>query len=334
MNFIDRLFRILISGNRRVAFIIAIVSLALGIVIRSALGPAFRGFPFITFWPAVMLTGLVGGWQIASITAAIVLLYGWYALVLPLHQFTLVRNDLIGLSIGALVGAAIIAVTEAVRIAARRLHAEQVRTANLLAERDLMFRELQHRVANNMQFVASLLILQGRRLTPGSVERLVFKESADRLVMFASVHRKLHDAQSTESRFEELAEEILHDLLKATGCAMVTLTVRSEPIKLPLDTISTLVLIATEAATNSVKHAFAPRLGTTLTVTLARIAGNYLELSIQDDGPGFPAIGANPDSTSLGLKILQALAGRLNGTLHLESRSGALVRVTFPRPPT
>jgi two-component sensor histidine kinase len=332
MDRIDRLFGIIVSRGWRIGVVTGMVSLFLAIAVRIVLGSHLQGFPFITFWPAMMITALVGGWRIASVTSVLALLYGWYALIPPAFVFSLTRNDAIGLSVGAVVAGAIIVLSEIVRAAARRLKSEQVRALNLLAERDVMFSELQHRVANNMQFVAGLLTLQGRRLTPGSLERQVFKESADRLSLFASVHRKLHDAPRAQTGFADLTADILRDLLKATGCGTVELTVTADPVDLPLDMLATLVLIATEATTNSIKHVFAARQGATLKVSLSRTAKDQCELRVADDGPGFPVPGQKAESTSLGMHILHSLAARIDGTVSLESSNGAIVRVSFPVP--
>jgi two-component sensor histidine kinase len=193
-----------------------------------------------------------------------------------------------------------------------------------------MFHELQHRVANNMQFIASLLSLQSRRLPHGTVGKEVLKDASDRLVTLAAIHRKLHDAHRTNRRFDMLARDVLSDLLRATGCGHVVLRTHADAIALPLDTTTTLILIATEAATNSIKHAFSKARGTTLIVGLARLESGEMELRIADDGPGFPPTEADPADAGMGFKITEALVRRLHGKLFLERGPGALVRVEFP----
>jgi two-component sensor histidine kinase len=235
-----------------------------------------------------------------------------------------------------------------------------------------MFGELQHRVANNMQFISSLLAMQGRRLPPGDVARDILRDAADRLRRFAAIHRQLHDSQAADRRFDTLAREVLSDLLQATGCGRIRLEVAADAAALPLDTMTTLILITTEAATNAIKHVFAKSRGTRLRVTLTRRAQGDFELVIADDGPGFPAgsvdgsapagfpagsapagflagsapagslagsapagflAGSAPaGDTSLGFRIMGALVKGLHGTMRTTTAEGAVVTVAFPAP--
>jgi two-component sensor histidine kinase len=147
------------------------------------------------------------------------------------------------------------------------------------------------------------------------------------LQRFGTIHRRLHDAHRAERSFDALAHEVLTDLLLATGCEHVTLNLRADPAPLPLDTLTTLILITTEAATNAVKHVFSQGRGRHLDVTLERLDDDAFELRIADDGPGFPEPAQT--SFSLGFKIMRSLVDGLHGTLRTISDNGAVVRVTF-----
>jgi len=122
---------------------------------------------------------------------------------------------------------------------------------------------------------------------------------------------------------------MLNELLQVSGCDHVVLAVRADPVALPLDTLTTLVLIAMEAATNSIKHVFSKAAGRRLDVTLRR-SGNELELAIADDGPGLPDRGSAGRPSGLGLSILESLASQIGGELYVQSGSGTVVRVVFP----
>jgi two-component sensor histidine kinase len=327
---IDRLFEILTRRNLRAGLRAAAVTVALAIGIRIAL--PFYGFPFVTFIPAVLITAFIGGWLPATLASAASLLYAWRFLLPVAHPFPTVFNSAYAMVAVSFVFATEIACLEVIRVAARRAVARRQRADELLAERDTMFRELQHRVANNMQFISSLLAMQGRRLPPGDVAREILRDAADRLHRFALIHRRLHDSHLADRRFDTLVREILSDLLHATGCARISVDVAADPAALPLDTLTTLILITTEVATNAIKHVFAKSRGTRLSVSLARNAQGDFDLVIADDGPGFSE-GAAPESgTSLGFRIMGALVQGLHGTMHTSNAEGAVVRVVFPAP--
>ena len=326
MDFIDRAFDLLLRRHPRAGYAAALCLSAAAIALRLAF-PALR-YPFLMLMPAVLVGGLVGGWRPGTLAACLALGLAWY-----LPGAAGVTGSLAGMLIAAGVFAVQILCIEAVRVAARRAEARRRRADELLAENDVMFRELQHRVANNMQFIASLLCLQGLRLPEGDLGRLAMTEASDRLLRFATIHRRLHDAHCGQDGFAPLIEDILTELLLATDCPHVALTVRAPDTPLPLDLLTTLILITTEAATNAAKHVFAPGLGHRLIVTLEPVGTGEMALAIADDGPGFPPGFAADTGSRLGFKIVRSLATRLGGELCPENAGGAVLRVRFPAPP-
>jgi two-component sensor histidine kinase len=303
---IDRLFEILVRGNLRAGLLAAALTIGLAVGVRIAF--PFSGFPFVTFIPAVLITAFIGGWVPATLASAASLLFAWHFLLPAAHNFPTLFNPAYAVAFVSVVFSLEIGCLEVIRIAARRAVARRQRADELLAERDAMFGELQHRVANNMQFISSLLAMQGRRLPPGDVARDILRDAADRLRRFAAIHRQLHDSQAADRRFDTLAREVLSDLLQATGCGRIRLEVAADAAALPLDTLTTLILITTEAATNAIKHVFAKSRGTRLRVTLTRRAQGDFELVIADDGPGFPA-GSVDGSAPAGFPAGSAPAG-------------------------
>lgn len=327
---IDRLFEILVRGNVRAGLLAAAVTVGLAIGIRMVL--PFSGFPFVTFIPAVLITAFVGGWLPAGLASAASLFYAWRFLVPAAPTFPTLFNSAYAVVLVSVVFTLEIACLEVIRVAARRAVARRQRADELLAERDAMFRELQHRVANNMQFISGLLALQGRRLPAGDTARNILRDASERLRRFAAIHRQLHDSHTADRRFDTLAREVLTDLLHATGCAAIRVEVAADPASLPLDTLTTLILITTEAATNAVKHVFSKSRGTCLSVSLARHAEGEFELIIADDGPGFPKEGQTSSDNSLGFRIMRALVQGLHGTMHTSTAGGAVISVLFRVP--
>jgi two-component sensor histidine kinase len=328
---LDRLFGWFVGDRRLPGFATAAVSVGAGMAVRLALLDTFRGFPFVTFYPAVLITALVGGWLPAVAAAAVALPFSWYFLIGWESGFNWSPSAIIGAASDTLVVAVIIALVEIIRAAARSLQARQANTEALLIERDAMLRELQHRIANNMQFIGSWLSLQANRVSAGDSGRRALREAASRLVLFGAVHRKLYDPRLSTRGFESIAREILTDLLRGSGAERVALEVRAATIPLPLDVTTNLMLIVTEAATNSIKHVFSKHAGSRLSVTLERIGKEEAALTIADDGPGLaPSDDARIEG--LGLKLVESLARPFHGSVRMESVSGAVLTITFPIP--
>ncbi len=219
-------------------------------------------------------------------------------------------------------------------VAARRSVAvERLAREHEVTDGRLALAELQHRVANTMQFVASLLSLQADRV-PQAEAQEALNDAAERLGAMANVHRRLHDAAIKQEGFEDLLREVAEGLLTARGYTVgqvgIVLHVRvagGERLA-GLATLNALALIVAEAVTNAAKHAFPRRDRGTLSIAIG-IQGDDLVLSISDDGPGPPA--ELPEG-SLGLAVMQTMAQRLGGhfTLSASEAGGARVTVSIP----
>jgi two-component sensor histidine kinase len=213
---------------------------------------------------------------------------------------------------------------------AERLQTARAR-ADALAERQrTMFAELQHRVANNMQFVSSLLLLQKRRVAadPASAPAAL-DEAADRLRTMARIHRRLHDPAASGVGFGQHLREICADLLDATGARNVVCLLEAQPAELPVDTLIALSLIAAEAVTNSLKHAWPEGGPGTIRVSLERPEPGRVALSVSDDGRGLPAGRGPASGGGLGHRIIAGLAQQIGGELSVSAEGGTTTSVVF-----
>ncbi|MBN9563838.1 MAG: DUF4118 domain-containing protein [Alphaproteobacteria bacterium] len=334
---VDTVLRWLLRRNARRGIPVAFASVALAAAIRFALHGFALGAAFTPFHPAVIITAFVGGWPSACLAVALSIAMAVFFWVPPSFSFQLGYGGVV-LVVMFSVGAAIeIALVEMAGIAAQRLRARQhemerllERNDALLEERAVMFRELRHRVANMMQFVASMMMLQARRLRADQEGKLALQEGARRLVMMAQIHRRLHDPDAVRRGFEPMAHDVLGGLLQAAGCGRVRLDIEADERELPLDTISVLVMIAAEATTNAIKHVFASGAGSTLTVRLASQEGDLLELVVRDDGPDQPIEAEAEKEPSLGQSIMQSLARQIGGRMWTERNGGTTIKVVFP----
>ena len=334
---VDTVLRWLLRRNARRGVPVAVAAVALAAAIRFALHGFALGAAFTPFHPAVIVTAFVGGWPAACLATILSIAIAVFFWVPPGFSFQLGYGGIILIAM-FVVGAAIeIALVEMAGIAAHRLQTRQremerllERNEALLEERAVMFRELRHRVANMMQFVASMMMLQARRLHGDQGGRLALQEGARRLLMMAQIHRRLHDAEAVRMGFGAMARDVLGGLLQAAGCGRIRLEVNADMHELPLETVSVLVMITAEATTNAIKHVFAAGGGSALTVGLTPQEGELMALTIADDGPGPPEEAEADKEPSLGQTIMQSLARQIGGRMRTERNGGTTIAVTFP----
>lgn len=301
------------------------IALLLRFLLQNELPP---GFPYLTFFPAVILTTFLAGARPGLICALLSGLAAWYWFIPPFGSFGVSYHTAVALGFYVFIVAVDIAVIDAMVRATERLDAERVTSARLAEQHRTLFAELQHRVANNMAFVAALLSLQKRKVASDpAVASKVFDEAVHRLEVMAKLHRKLHDPAALDKPTREYLNELCAELLEAGGAEGVTCIVEADDVRLDLSRLTALSLIINEVVTNSLKHAFKGRSGGTITLDLKRIEGGRFALTIVDDGPGMPS--APPGKASLGLKIVQGLAAQLGGQVSTPLAKGAATRIEF-----
>lgn len=284
--------------------------------------------PFLTFFPAVLLTAFVSGLWPAVAVAAASGLTAWYFFLPPFDSFGLSASSVAALSFYAAVAVAIIAVVHAMSVSLDRLRAEQARSAALAEQREVLFKELQHRISNNLAIVSALLNLQRANLADERA-KLALTEAATRLALIAKIHRKLYDPSGAELRFGPFLEDLCHDILEASGSKNIVCLVSADDTTLAPDQTVPLALIATELISNALEHGFAGRRSGTIRINI-RPEGAHRVLTISDDGKGLPENFSPEAAGSMGLRIVQALTRQLEGRFAMEGAQGTTCRLVFP----
>lgn len=200
-----------------------------------------------------------------------------------------------------------------------------------LKEREVMLREIHHRVKNNLQIVSSLLRLQSRRLDDAKA-KAALADSQNRIRSMALIHEKLYqtgDFAQIEmgDYFEGMGTHLLSAFREFSG--RVTLRVEARDILLDINRAIPVGLIVNELVTNALKHAFpAGREGGILT-RLVRIEEDRFELKVKDDGIGFPEAALGEDQNSFGLEIVRDLTRQIDGTLEMRNNGGTEIVIRF-----
>ncbi|PAX08824.1 sensor histidine kinase [Sphingomonas lenta] len=306
-----------------------LVALGLRHQLASVLPP---GYPYITFFPAVILTGFLAGLRPGLVCAALSGLASWYYFLPPANSFVLDGPAAIALAFYVFVAGVDLALIHVMQRSTDRLAAEREAlarerevTAGLYEQQRTMFQELQHRVANNMAFVASLLHLQRRKVVADPTTAAeALDEAGRRIEVMSRIHRRLYDPAAVEMPLGEYFQEVARDLLDATGAHSIVVLVDMPAIKLDVARLMVLSLLATEVVTNSLKHAFEDRGEGTITLRLERLDSDRLSFTIRDDGRGFTVDRASVPARSAGLgtRICQGLAAQLAGELTVTSEPG------------
>jgi PAS domain S-box-containing protein len=203
-----------------------------------------------------------------------------------------------------------------------------------LAEKEVMLREIHHRVKNNLQVISSLVGLQADG-TEDETVRAVLRDVTFRVRSMALVHEKLYQTGDlARIDFAEYARSLLSYLWRAHGSAAapIRLTFDLEPLSLPVDIAVPCGLILNELAGNALKHAFRGRNQGEVAVSLHRTPEGHSLLCLRDNGVGLPPQLDWRQAPSLGLRLVQMLAGQLNATVEVSGGEGTKFEITFVPP--
>ena len=208
--------------------------------------------------------------------------------------------------------------------------AERLRA--LLADRTLLLDEVNHRVKNSLQQIASVVRLQSRAVShPEAKDAL--DNTLSRIMAVGRVHEQLYKAGAQIGRFDagNYTEALARELVESMGRADVELVTQVQPISLDVRQAAPLALILNELVTNALKYG-CPQDRTCRIQVLLGPDGDDCRLSVSDDGNGLPK-GFTPKQTkSLGMRAIEALTRQLGGRFEIEDVDrGASFAVVFPR---
>ncbi len=216
-------------------------------------------------------------------------------------------------------------------ITARKQAEQQIRAA--LRDKELLLKEIYHRVKNNLQVIASLLNLQGRNDHDGNT-RALLEDSANRVKSMALVHEQLYQGGDLSSiDFAAYLGQLVRHLADAHGAAAQRAPIRLNvaPLHLGIETAVPLGLIVNELLSNAYKHAYPGGRGGEVVLSLAVLDDGCIELIVSDRGVGLPQ-GLRPETVaSLGLRLVASLTEQLEGTLECgpNGASGSRFAVRF-----
>lgn len=218
-------------------------------------------------------------------------------------------------------------------IANRELAQKNQQVQKALGEKEVLLREIHHRVKNNLQVVSSLLSLQSRQIEDPKAQE-VMKEGRNRVKSMALIHQNLYQDEnlvgvSAADYIEKLTQSLLYSYQGHNKD--ITIQSKVDQLTLDVDMIIPLGLILNELISNSLKYAFSEQESGTIDIQLKQLADG-ISLRVADNGKGIPEDFDMNNSTSLGMYLISSFAKKLNATFDLISQSGTAATIFIPAP--
>jgi len=226
----------------------------------------------------------------------------------------------------------VFAASRKMRKQAFALHIVNEKLSSRLKERDILLKEIHHRVKNNLQIIVSLLDLQSMGVDNAAFNELV-TACKDRVKAIALAHEQLYRSEdlgnvNAKDYFVGVSGNVLEGasgLVEDLKCS-----VDAPPVSLPLGVAVSLGLILTELITNSLKHAFKGVSSPLIEISFAVDREGTATLSVNDNGVGFSGDNCPESLSSLGIVLVKSLASQLKGQMKCANHGGAVVSVSFP----
>ena len=210
----------------------------------------------------------------------------------------------------------------------RRAAEEKIQRA--LQEKEVLLREVHHRVKNNLQVICSMLRLQAGYVNDRGLLQ-VLRECRERVLAMAMLHDQLHRAKDlSQINLGEYIRNLASSVFCSYGVnsAQIELRVDVEDLTVAIDTAIPCGLIAQELLSNCLRHAFPEGQKGRVWVMLRGLPGDRMELTVCDDGRGFPESAGAP-ARSLGLRLVDLFAQQIEATVERSGKTGALCRLVF-----
>ncbi|MCC6691490.1 MAG: sensor histidine kinase [Bacteroidia bacterium] len=204
-----------------------------------------------------------------------------------------------------------------------------------LNEKDILLKEIHHRIKNNLQIISSLLRLQADQVQDKRLS-VFFSDNVRRIKSMALVHETLYNSENlSKVNFSQYLRSLIDHIREAYHYTQkIDFVLKAEPHNLKIDVAIACGLIINELITNSIKYAFEKRNSGKIELLFTKIkqkkSKNIFKLVVRDNGAGLPANIDIYQSKSLGLQLVTMLTEQLDGSLSVESNKGTAFTIIFP----
>lgn len=214
-------------------------------------------------------------------------------------------------------------------VSLRRAYREQLEMS--LRDKDVLLREVHHRVKNNLQVISSLLNLQADSYNDPQA-RALLKESQQRIRSMALVHEKLYRSPHvSDIDFPDYITTMTNELLRSADSGRVVTCVTGDTIRLDIEKAIPAGLIVNELLTNALKHAFPPHVRDgKITVAVRHDGDGHIALTVEDNGIGMPPDTKITEMRTMGMTVVHGLTAQLDGTISVLPGPGTTFHLRFP----
>jgi PAS domain S-box-containing protein len=200
-----------------------------------------------------------------------------------------------------------------------------------LEEKDVLLKEIHHRVKNNLQVISGLLLLQSREIADERTIRML-EECQNRIKSMARIHERLYrTGDLARINFGDYIRDVGRDLIRSSGLdsRRIVLDIQTEDIYLSVNTAIPCGLIINELLSNAIKHAFPGRRQGRVEISFRKELQGTLKLVVKDNGVGFPEHIDFRRTSTLGLQLVNTLTEQLEGKISMQRDGGTVITVAF-----
>jgi two-component sensor histidine kinase len=303
---------------------IIVVPLGWMISLISYLTIGYEGITVTGFIFLILASAVVFDFTLPSFSIALLLILTFHFVLLSFyperqpigelnHIFLLGMSGILGLTINFLVNAI------------------KENETKVLKEREMLLKEIHHRVKNNLQIISSLLNLQTSSITDGIIKAAVL-ESQNRVKTMALIHQLLYESDRFSSiDFPKYLGQLLFTLHESykNPDKNISYDITTDEIRLDIDRAVPLGLITNELVTNAYKYAFKNIPEGRIEIGLRKIPDGRYSLTISDNGTGLPETFDLDHTNTLGLKLVRLLTEQIDGELEITNDGGAAFTIFF-----
>lgn len=214
-------------------------------------------------------------------------------------------------------------------LAERKRIEEQITTS--LKQKEVLLKEVHHRVKNNLQVISSLLYLQSSKIKDQEALE-IFRDSQNRIRSMALIHEKLYQAKDiTQIDLSSYLHSLIGYLFRSYGnyAAGIRLQVQAENVFLGIDLAMPCGLIINELVSNALKHAFPAGCSGEIGIEFSQQEHYHYRLCVRDNGVGVPANIDFENASTLGLQLVNTLVQQIEGTIQLQRNGGTAIIIHF-----
>ena len=198
-----------------------------------------------------------------------------------------------------------------------------------LREKEILLKEIHHRVKNNLQIISSLLSLQTENISDAKT-RTILETAKNRIHSISVIHKHLYESDDlSQIDFKHYLKTIISIFNSSLSEDRIKTEIKGENLLLDINTAVPASLIIHELVSNSVKHAFKSREKGKISVTV-KSKESLAEITVKDNGKGLPKNFDTKKAKSLGMNLILNLVSQLNGNLIIENGNGATFKIQFP----